>query len=86
MAGADRGGQQRDRLLRELLALVESLGRSQRPVAGVKLLFLFAVDDRPLGLVPNREQGGIGTRAHDLILPPSGEAIDDYCFSRRQPR
>jgi hypothetical protein len=54
MASAYGSSKQGDRLLREFLALVESLGRSQRPVAGVKLFFLFAVDDGPLGLVAHR--------------------------------
>lgn len=54
MAGAYGSSEQGDRLLGEFLALVESLRRSQRPVAGVKLFFLFAVDDGPLGLMSHR--------------------------------
>jgi hypothetical protein len=52
MAGTDRGGEQGDRLLGELLALLEPLDGSQRHVERAHLLGLFAVDDGPLGLVP----------------------------------
>jgi hypothetical protein len=51
MAGAYRGGQQGDSLLRELLALLESLARGQRHVAGTQLLGLFAVERGPFGLM-----------------------------------
>jgi hypothetical protein len=51
MTGAYRGGQQGDRLPRELLALLESLSRGQRHVAGTQLLGLFTVEHRPLGLM-----------------------------------
>jgi hypothetical protein len=51
MTGPDGSSEQRNCLLRELLADIEPLGGSQCSVAGVKLLFLFAVDRGPLGLV-----------------------------------
>jgi hypothetical protein len=51
MAGTYGCGQQGDSLLGELLAMLESLSRSQGHVHGTHLLSLFAVDDSPLGLV-----------------------------------
>jgi len=51
MAGTYRGGEQRNRLLGELLTLFDPLARSQRHVEGAKLFVLFAVDHSPHSLV-----------------------------------
>src|ERR1700709_83361 len=56
MACLDRGDEQRDGLLGELLALLQPLRRRQRHVRSTQLLGLFAIDLGPLGLVPGSKQ------------------------------
>src|ERR1700712_4543051 len=69
MAGLDRGDEQGDGLLRELLALFQPLRRGQRHVRGTQLLGLFAIDLRPLGLVPGSKQRPC-TGSHVLDVTP----------------
>jgi hypothetical protein len=68
MAGTYRRGEQGDRLLRQPLADLQSLGRCQRHVAGAKLLYLFAVDLSPLLLVADRQERSLRCGLHALIL------------------
>jgi hypothetical protein len=54
MAGAYGSGQQGNRLLGQLLALFDSLGRGHRHIDRAFLFGLFAIDLGPLMLMPDR--------------------------------
>lgn len=70
MTGPYGGGKQRDRLLGELLADLEPLGRRERHRAGTMMGGLFTVDLSPLGLMTGGEQWGPGRHPHDLNRTP----------------
>jgi hypothetical protein len=66
MTGTYRYGQDLNGLLREFLALLESLDGGQCHVDSAFLFGLFAVDHSPLGLMSRREQGSAVTTFHGL--------------------